>query len=76
MLKDQRNERGFLGEKKRLLNHHQPTHLFSFRDKVLGENGHVQRREKTDLIGHNLFKIEYVDGNKLKSHCYIDENMV
>ncbi|KAL5160149.1 hypothetical protein HKD37_07G017736 [Glycine soja] len=42
---------------------------------VLGENDHVQRREKTDLIGHNLFKIEYVDGNKLKSHCCIDENM-
>ncbi|KAJ1376035.1 hypothetical protein SESBI_50368 [Sesbania bispinosa] len=38
----------------------------SFKDKLLGSQVSNIQREKVDLIGCNLFRIEHEDGNRLK----------
>jgi hypothetical protein len=41
-----------------------PKKKCSFRDKLLSMRDLLPRRETTDLIGNNLFRIEYEDGDR------------
>jgi hypothetical protein len=46
----------------------------SFRDKLLGNQEPVPRRETVDLIGKNLFRIEFEDGDRRRPRCYADDS--
>lgn len=48
----------------------------SFRDKLLGAQEPLPRREKVDLSAKNLFKIELEGGDRLKPKCYIAESIL
>jgi hypothetical protein len=48
----------------------------SFRDKLLGNQAPVPRREAIDLIGHKLFRIEFEDGDRRRPRCYADESIL
>ncbi|PNY06441.1 hypothetical protein L195_g002907 [Trifolium pratense] len=48
----------------------------SFRDKLLGNQAPVPRRETVDLIGKNLFRIEFEDGDRRRPRCYADDSVL
>jgi hypothetical protein len=48
----------------------------SFRDKLLGNQEPAPRRETVDLIGKNLFRIEFEDGDRRRPRCYADDSVL
>jgi hypothetical protein len=48
----------------------------SFRDKLLGNQEPAPRRETVDLIGKNLFRIEFEDGDRRRPRCYADASVL
>lgn len=47
----------------------------SFRDKLMGQQQVVQQRQRVDLIGEKLARIEYKDNNPLEPMVHIDERV-
>ncbi|KAJ1375591.1 hypothetical protein SESBI_50837 [Sesbania bispinosa] len=56
--------------------HQPPQSSSSFRDKLVGNQKVINPREKVDLIGRNLFRIEYEDENCLKPKCYVADSVL
>ncbi|MCH88546.1 hypothetical protein A2U01_0009436, partial [Trifolium medium] len=48
----------------------------SFRDKLLGNQAPVPQRETIDLIGQNLFRIEFENGDRRHPRCYADDSVL
>ncbi|XP_020203712.1 uncharacterized protein LOC109789219 [Cajanus cajan] len=48
----------------------------SFRDKLIGNKEAAPRPLAVDLIRHNLFRIEFEDGNRLKPKCFISDEVL
>ncbi|GAU32943.1 hypothetical protein TSUD_153600 [Trifolium subterraneum] len=48
----------------------------SFRDKLLGNQAPVPRRETIDLIGQKLFRIEFENGDRRRPRCYADDSVL
>ncbi|KAJ1429993.1 hypothetical protein SESBI_08059 [Sesbania bispinosa] len=46
----------------------------SFKDKLLNNQGSFS--SYVDLIGHNLFRIELEDGNRLKPKCFVADSVL
>lgn len=46
----------------------------TFKDKLLGMEEPLPRREQVDLIGKKLFHIKH--GDRLKPKCYIEDNLL
>ncbi|MCH91040.1 hypothetical protein A2U01_0011964, partial [Trifolium medium] len=48
----------------------------SFRDKLLGNQAPIPRRETIDLIGQKLFRIEFENGDRRRPRCYTDDSVL
>ncbi|MCI13168.1 hypothetical protein A2U01_0034284, partial [Trifolium medium] len=48
----------------------------SFRDKLLGNQEPIPRRETVDLISKKLFRIEFEDGDRRRPRCYADDSVL
>jgi hypothetical protein len=48
----------------------------SFRDKLLGNQEPILKRDTVDLISKKLFRIEYEDGDRRRPKCYADESVL
>jgi hypothetical protein len=48
----------------------------SFRDKLLGSQDPLPRRETVDLINNKLFRIEFEDGDRRRPRCYADDSVL
>jgi hypothetical protein len=48
----------------------------SFRDKLLGSQEPLPRRETVDLISKKLFRIEFEDGDRRRPKCYADDSVL
>lgn len=45
----------------------------SFRDKLLGAQEPLPRKEKVDLVSNKLFRVELEGGDRLKPKCFLEE---
>lgn len=50
-------------------------HNTSFRDEHVSGKRFLWRKPKTNLVGSNLFCIEWEEGNRLKPKCFIDDSV-
>lgn len=48
----------------------------SFRDKLMGVEESLPRREKVDLIGQKLFTVKLDGGDRLRPKCYINDKVL
>ncbi|KAK2412313.1 zinc ion binding / nucleic acid binding protein [Trifolium repens] len=48
----------------------------SFRDKLLGNQEPIPKRDTVDLISKKLFRIEYEDGDRRRPKCYADDSVL
>jgi hypothetical protein len=48
----------------------------SFRDKLLGNQDPIPRRETVDLISKKLFRIEFEDGDRRRPKCYANDSVL
>lgn len=54
----------------------QQANKFSFKDKLLGREEPIKKRDLGDLIEKQLFTIKYEKGDRLKPRCYINEELL
>ncbi|KAJ1432891.1 putative Transposon TX1 [Sesbania bispinosa] len=47
----------------------------SFKDTLVGSKSARYARERLDLIGNKLFRIEYENGDRLKPRCYVADTV-